>query len=214
MIEDTYTENRTDTRYIVKWDTAVPGYALRMFWYAFVFGFAVWPFVWLLPDGGIPTMPESFAVWLWLLLTSILFGLAMGGFVAGVALFVKDIYYKSQYAKPVATVKNIPRVQLTGTLKEQPLSRHQGGNSKYGHVKLQPAQWVSVATAVLKNGERLISQRKLSEWGVFGDRTNSDIKRFIEDMVRLDYTTGAPVNQQYTITDEFVSYLTDMFPAM
>jgi hypothetical protein len=213
MIEDTYTENRTDTRYIVKWDTAVPGYALRMFWYAFVFGFAVWPFVWLLPEGGAPTMPESFAVWLWLLLTSILFGLAMGGFVAGMALFVKDIYYKTQYGKPVATVKNIPRTQLTGTLKEQPLSRHQGKNSKYGNVKLQPAQWVELATAVLKNGERLISQRKLSEWGVFGDRSGSDPKRFIEDLIRLEYAEPAS-NSQYTLNNDFIVYLSDMFPAM
>ena len=75
-------------RAILTWDTAVARNAGLRFRYSFAAGFAGWAMWYLWPtQRGQVSLPGSFSEWVWLVMTSLLSGLATAGVVALVAVW-------------------------------------------------------------------------------------------------------------------------------
>lgn len=211
-IQEGYVENRKSERRSVGWKDAVPTYAGLVFKYGFLFGFGLWALTWLLPKGGQPNLPQSLGAVVWLAISSVMAGFVGAGFAGLVAVIIKDIFYP--YVQPSDTTKALPRMAAPPDAKPRPLSRQMGdGRYLYGMQKLEPERWLAFATAVISNGERQISRRKLADWGVVDDRLGPAAKQIVVDLNTLQYVRGVG-NDLYEATEELVSFLADMFPGM
>lgn len=207
-----YLETKTKEQRTVGWKDAVPTYAALVFKYGFLFGFGLWALAWLMPRNGYPNMPQSLGVLLWLVVSSIMAGLAGAGFGGLISVIIKDILYP--YARPLETVKALPRMAAPFDAKPRPFMRTMSDNTIYfGKEKLDPGQWLALAKAVVANGERMISRRRLADWGVVADRHGPAAAQIINDLVTLQYVEGRG-NDLYEASDQLVEFLAGMFPAL
>lgn len=212
MTDDSYTETRKSSLRAVGWRDAVPNYAGLVFRYGFVFGFGLWSLAWLFPRHGQPNLPGSFGEAVWLVLTAVMAGMAGAGFGGLLAVILKDLVYP--YVLPLETTKALPRMAAPTDAKPRPFSRVMpDGRILYGKEKLEPERWHSLAAAIVQRGERQISRRKLADWGVVDDRLGVAAKQIVTDLNNLKLVNGRG-NDLYEATEELVSYLSDMFPAM
>lgn len=211
-IQEGYVENTKREQRAVGWKDAVPVYAGLVFKYGFLFGAGLWALAWLMPRNGYPNMPQSLSVLVWLVISSIMAGLAGAGFGGLLSVIIKDILYP--YTRPLETVKALPRMAAPPDAKPRPLSRQMGdGRYLYGMQKLEPERWLALATALLRNGERQISRRKLADWGVVDDRLGPAAKQLIVDLNTLQYVRGVG-NDLYEASEELLDFVADMFPAL
>jgi hypothetical protein len=72
---------------------------------------------------------------------------------------------------------------------------------------------LSLATAIVVNGETMISQRKLAEWGAVPTKDSPEAKQLKTDLETLKYATPAG-NDQLAVTDALINYLAGLFPAL
>ena len=85
---DTERKEVSSGRAILPWETAVARNAGLRFRYSFAAGFAGWAMWYLWPaQRGQVSLPGSFSEWVWLVMTSLLAGLATAGLVALLAVW-------------------------------------------------------------------------------------------------------------------------------
>lgn len=209
-MNDGYVESRSAERMQVSWKSAVPEYSGMVFKYSFMFGFSLWALTYLTISSG----PDFYGwrSWLWLFITSVMCGLAVGGFVALILTIIKDMFYP--YQTPLSTTRSLPRTAAPADARPRALARRvENGTYLYGMEKLEPERWLAFAKALIERGERQISRRKLEEWGVVDNRLSPTAKQFVVDLNTLKYVQGRG-NDLYEATDELVNFVADMFPAM
>ena len=201
-----YLEQRFTQRLTVDWKSAVIEYASKIAKYGFMVGIGA---------GLLATIgnhfPQDKQDWIQAIVTILAGGLIMSGLFAGIAIFLKDAIFP--YISPSETVRSLPAMGAPGRMKPQPLMNKDGHRYVYGKIKLEPAQFLSLAEAVLVRSENMLSLRKLSEWGVISSRDSAEAKQLKQDFIRTRLGLDAG-NGLLTVTDDLREYLIGMFPAL
>lgn len=206
MENNGYLEQRFTHKLTVDWKSAVIEYASKIAKYGFMVGIGM---------GILATIgshfPQDKQDWIQAIVTILAGGLIMSGMFAGLAIFLKDAIFP--YTRPSEVIRSLPAIGAPGNMKPQPLMGKDGHRYVYGKVKLEPAQFLVLAEAVLVRGEEMLSLRKLAEWGVISSRDSAEAKQLKQDFIRtrLGLDSG---NGLLSVTDDLREYLIGMFPAL
>lgn len=206
MTDKNYNETRVGERLNVGWTAAVITYAAKVAAYGWMFGASVATLAVL-----SVALPGSGSAWLRALLMIVTGGGVFAGLFGGAAIIVKDYIYP--YTQPYEHIRTLPTMAAPEEMKPRPLMRVDGSTFRYGKLKLEPAQLLALAQAIVANGESTISQRKLAEWGIVPSKDSDQAKQLKADIEYLEYGTASG-NGLLQVTAAFRDYLAGLFPAI
>jgi hypothetical protein len=204
---DQYKDTRTGQHLNVIWRDAVITYAAKVARYGFTFGASITTLgvvvmLWPLADRA-----ETIRA---LIIIACGGGLFAGMF-GGLAVIVKDAQFP--YLRNYEVARSLPVGAAVTELKPWSLHRVQGNTTLYGKQKMETANWLALAQAIIVSGETTISQRKLAEWGVITSKESSEGKQIKADLLTLGYAIPAG-NDTLRVTPLLAEYLAGRFPAL